>query len=192
MKRYVMWMWAATTAALMLACDSKTHAQELNRGIDRKPDVVYVPTPEPVVHAMLKAANVGPSDVLYDLGCGDGRIPIAAVRDFHAKHAVCVDIDPKRIAEAHANVDAAGVADQVEVRHADMFQVDVAPATVVTLYLLPSLNVKLRPKLQRELPEGARIVSQSFDMDDWRPEAKTEAAGRPIYLWTIHHDDKRD
>ena len=191
MNRYVMMIWTASAAALVSACDSPSFAEEASKpGVDRKPDVVFVPTPEPVVHAMLKMAKVGPNDVVYDLGCGDGRIPIAAVKDFGAKKAVCVDIDPQRIKEIKANVAKAGVGDKVEVRHADLFQVDVSPATVVTLYLLPDLNVKLRPKLQRELREGARIVSQSFDMAEWQPEAKTEVEGKPIYMWTVHKEGK--
>jgi SAM-dependent methyltransferase len=152
--------------------------------LDRKPDVIYVPTPEPVVRRMLEMAKVGPDDVVYDLGCGDGRIPITAARDFGAR-GVCIDIDPKRIAEARENVRKAGVEDRVEVRHADLFEVDLSPATVVTLYLLESLNLKLRPKLQRELRPGARVVSQSFSMGDWRPEQKEQVEGKPVYLWTI-------
>jgi len=150
----------------------------------RDPDVIFVPTPEPVVQRMLTMANVGPNDVVYDLGCGDGRIAISAARDFGAR-AVCVDIDPKRIEEARANVRKAGVEDKVEVRHADLFQVDLSPATVVTLYLLESLNLKLRPKLQRELRDGARVVSQSFSMGDWKPVSTDTVSGTPVYLWKI-------
>ncbi|MGE3547734.1 MAG: tRNA (adenine(22)-N(1))-methyltransferase TrmK, partial [Kofleriaceae bacterium] len=136
------------------ACDEVTFADDRQSGPTRKPDVIYVPTPEPVVTKMLTMAKVGPDDVVYDLGCGDGRIPIAAVRDFGAKAGVCVDIDPARIREAQANVKRAGLQDKIQVRYADMFQVDTSPATVVTLYLLDSLNIKLRPKLQRELRNG--------------------------------------
>jgi SAM-dependent methyltransferase len=182
MKRYMM-IPIAITAALASACD--INLAEGQKGPTRKPDVVFVPTPEPVVEKMLSMARVGPNDVVYDLGCGDGRIPIAAVRDYGAKSAVCIDIDPQRVKEARANVQRAGLADKIEVRHADMFQVDTSPATVVTLYLLPELNVRLRPKLQRELPDGARIVSQSFDMGDWKPDARATAADKNVYLWYV-------
>lgn len=151
---------------------------------NRKPDVIYVPTPEPVVNRMLKMANVGPDDVVYDLGCGDGRIAVAAARDFGAR-AVCVDIDPQRIREARANVKRAGVEDKVEIRQGDLFEVDLSPATVVTLYLLNTLNMKLRPKLQKELRPGSRIVSQTFDMGDWKPDMKDSVGGTDVYLWKV-------
>lgn len=179
MNRYFM-ISIAIAAMCASACDD-VRAQ----GPTRKPDVVFVPTPEPVVNRMLTMAKVGPNDVVYDLGCGDGRIPIAAVRDFGAKSAVCVDIDPQRIKEAKANVERAGLSDKIEVRHADMFEVDTSPATVVTLYLLPELNQRLRPKLMRELRDGARIVSQSFDMGEWKPMAQAEVEGKPVYMWVV-------
>lgn len=150
----------------------------------KKPDVIYVPTPEPVVKRMLEMAKVGPNDVVYDLGCGDGRIPIAAARDFGAR-GVCIDIDPQRIKEARENVRKAGVADKVEIRQADLFTVDLSKASVVTLYLLESLNLRLRPKLQRELKPGSRVVSQSFGMGDWKPEQRDTVEGKAVYLWTI-------
>jgi SAM-dependent methyltransferase len=185
MKSYRHLLICVATAALTSACDNATLADERPSGVNRKPDVIFVPTPEPVVETMLRMAKVGPNDVVYDLGCGDGRIPIAAVRDFGAKAGVCIDIDPDRIAEARANVKQAGVEHKVEVRHADMFQVDTSPATVVTLYLLPDLNLRLRPKLQRELRDGSRIVSQSFSMGDWKPVEQANLADRPVYLWRI-------
>lgn len=151
----------------------------------RKPDVIYVPTPAAVVKRMLQMARVGPKDVVYDLGCGDGRIVIAAARDFGAR-AVGIDIDPNRVAEARENVKRAGVEDKVEIRQGDMFEIDTSPATVVTLYLLESLNVRLRPKLQRELNPGSRIVSQSFGMGDWRPAKTATVDGTAIYLWRIN------
>lgn len=152
--------------------------------IKKKPDVIFVPTPEPVVNRMLTLAKVGPNDVVYDLGCGDGRIAVAAARDFGAR-AVCVDVDPQRIREARANVERAGVGDKVEIRQADLFEVDLSPATVVTLYLLESLNLKLRPKLQRELRPGARVVSQTFGMGDWKPAQQADVNGTAVYLWKI-------
>jgi SAM-dependent methyltransferase len=192
MKSYLVTLIASTTL-FGSACDN-TYADDASKTAGtatRKPDVIFVPTPEPVVKQMLTMAKVGPNDVVYDLGCGDGRIPIAAVRDFGAKSAVCIDIDPQRIKEARANVQRAGLGDRVEVRHADMFQVDTSPATVVTLYLLPTLNERLRPKLLKELPAGARIVSQSFDMGDWKPAQTAEVSGKSVYLWNVEKTDDR-
>jgi cyclopropane fatty-acyl-phospholipid synthase-like methyltransferase len=170
----------ASASLVAAACDTREVAAQTLRD----PDVVFVPTPTRVVNQMLSMADVGPNDVVYDLGCGDGRIAIAAARD-HGARAVCVDIDPQRVREARENVRRAGVQDRVEVRHADLFQTDLSEATVVTLYLLESLNMKLRPKLQRELPDGARVVSQSFSMGDWQPEARASVNGTPVYLWRI-------
>jgi precorrin-6B methylase 2 len=184
MKHYRHVLISIAMVSLALA-RNVTHAEDQQAGVNRQPDVIFVPTPEPVVKKMLTMAKIGPNDVVYDLGCGDGRIPIAAVRDFGAKAGVCIDIDPERIKEARANVKRAGLENKVEVRHADMFKVDTSPATVVTLYLLEQLNVRLRPKLQRELRNGARIVSQSFRMGDWKPIAQAEVDDRPVYLWTI-------
>jgi precorrin-6B methylase 2 len=152
----------------------------------RAPDVIYVPTPHEVVEAMLKLAKVGPNDVVYDLGSGDGRIPIAAVQKFNAKKAVGVDINPERIKEATANHSAAGVGDKVTFILGDLFEQNIGEATVITLYLLPSLNVKLMPKLKAELKPGTRIVSQSFDMQgQWEPDETISVDGRSVYLWTI-------
>lgn len=150
----------------------------------RAPDVVFVPTPEERVKAMLELAGVQPGEKIYDLGCGDGRIAVAAARDYGAR-AVCIDIDPTRVREAQERVRQAGVEDLVEVRQADLFEVDFSDADVVTLYLLPSLNEKLRPKLLRDLRPGARIVSHAFDMGDWQPEKEMEVTGASIYLWRI-------
>jgi ribosomal protein L11 methylase PrmA len=151
----------------------------------RSPDVIFVPTPAEVVAAMLKVAKVGKGDVLYDLGSGDGRIPIAAVKDFGATRAVGIDIDPQRIKEANANAEKNGVTDRVRFMQADLFETDISEATVVTLYLLPSLNLKLRPKLMKELRPGTRIVSHAFDMGDWKPEQELDVNGRKVYYWTI-------
>lgn len=148
------------------------------------PDVPYVPSPNPVVEAMLKLADVTSTDVVYDLGCGDGRIVIAAARLFRA-HGVGVDINPERIQEARENAKSADVEKLVRFEESDLFEADIHPATVVTLYLLPSVNLRLRPKLLKDLKPGTRIVSHSFDMDDWKPEKETEIDGRHIYLWTV-------
>jgi len=148
------------------------------------PDVIYVPTPYEVVDEMLKLAGVKKGDVLYDLGSGDGRIPVTAAKKFGIR-AVGVDIDPQRIEEAKENAKKNGVAKLVEFRNEDLFRTRIADATVVTLYLLPDLNVKLRPRLLAELKPGTRIVSHQFDMGTWKPERRVELGGRTIYLWTI-------
>jgi ribosomal protein L11 methylase PrmA len=148
----------------------------------RTPDVIFVPTPPEVVQAMLKVAKVGPGDIVYDLGSGDGRIPIAAVKDFGAARATGIDIDPQRIQEAEANRKQSGVADRVRFLNQDLFQTNISEATVVTLYLLPSLNLKLMPKLKAELKPGTRIVSHAFDMGDWAPEQKLDVNGRNVLL----------
>ena len=151
----------------------------------RSPDVIFVPTPAEVVAAMLKVAKVGKGDVVYDLGSGDGRIPIAAVRDFGAARATGIDIDPQRIKEANENLQKAGVGDRVRFLNQDLFTTNLSEATVVTLYLLPSLNLKLLPKLKAELKPGTRIVSHAFDMGDWVPEQTLDVEGRKVYFWTI-------
>jgi SAM-dependent methyltransferase len=150
----------------------------------RRPDVIYVPTSPEVVDAMLKLANVNKDDVVYDLGCGDGRIVVAAARAYGAK-AIGVDIDPQRISEANANAKTAGVDGRVKFILGDLFQQDIHDATVVTLYLLNTLNLKLRPKLWKDLKPGTRIVSHAFDMGDWQPEQKQDVGGTTIYLWRV-------
>jgi SAM-dependent methyltransferase len=151
----------------------------------RSPDVIFVPTPPEVVAAMLKVAKVGKNDIVYDLGSGDGRIPIAAVRDFGAARATGIDIDPQRIKEANANLASSGITgNRVRFLNADLFETNISDATVVTLYLLPSLNLKLLPKFQKELKPGTRIVSHSFDMGDWVPEQTVDVDGRKVYFWT--------
>ena len=151
----------------------------------RTPDVLYVPTPQPVVDAMLAMAKVTDKDVVYDLGCGDGRIPITAAAKYGAR-GVGIDIDPRRIEEANQNAKAAGTTDKVTFRLADLFESDIHDATVVTLYLLPSLNVRLMPKLQKELKPGTRVVSHSFDMGpSWPPDERGEVEGKSYFLWII-------
>lgn len=150
----------------------------------RRPDVIFVPTPEEVVEAMLQVANVTKDDIVYDLGCGDGRIPVTAAKKYGAR-GVCIDIDPQRVKEAQENVAKNQVGDKVRVVNADLFATDLSEATVVTLYLLPSLNLKLMPKLMKELKPGTRVVSHAFDMGDWKPEKELEVNGRKIYFWTI-------
>ena len=154
-------------------------------------DVPYVPTPQEVVDRMLRLAKVKRDDVLYDLGCGDGRLVVSAARQFGAR-GVGIDIDPRRIQEARANARRARVEAKTEFVVADLFQTDLSEATVVTLYLLNSLNRKLRPQLWSQLKVGTRVVSHAFDMgDEWPPE-RTEAVGDvDIHLWTITEAHKK-
>lgn len=149
----------------------------------RTPDVVYVPTPTKVVDAMLKAAEVGPADVLYDLGSGDGRIPITAARRWGTR-GIGIDIDPERIEEANRNAEQAGVTDKVKFIEGDLFEANLSEATVISLYLLPALNLRLRPTLL-ELKPGTRIVSHAFDMGDWKPDRTIDVDGATVYLWTV-------
>lgn len=151
----------------------------------REPDVIYVPTPPTVVDAMLALAQVGGEDRLYDLGSGDGRIPIAAARRFGTR-GVGIDIDPVRIREAEANARAAGVTDLVRFRREDLFEADFSDATVVTLYLLPALNERLRPRLLAELAPGTRVVSHAFDMgEEWPPDRTLRVDSSVVHLWTV-------
>lgn len=150
----------------------------------RGPDVIFVPTPNDVVDTMLKMAGVSKKDTVYDLGCGDGRIVITAAQKYGA-HGVGIDIDPARVAEATGNVNKAGVADRVRIVQGDLFEADISAATVVTLYLLTDLNLKLRPKLLRDLKPGTRIVSHAFNMGDWKPERTSDVSGSTVYLWRI-------
>jgi predicted RNA methylase len=154
----------------------------------RSPDVIFVPTPQEVVDAMLKLAKVTKNDVIYDLGSGDGRIPITAAKAYGAR-GVGIDIDPQRIKEATENLKTAGVGDRVKFLNQDLFTTDISEATVVTLYLLPSLNVKLIPKLNKELKPGTRVVSHAFDMSsdgtERKPKETLNVNGRTVYFWTI-------
>jgi len=150
----------------------------------RTPDVHFVPTPMDVVEAMLAVAHVSKQDRLYDLGSGDGRIVITAAKRFGTR-GVGIDIDPPRIAESKRNADTAGVTGLVEFRQADLFETDLRQATVVTLYLLPTLNVKLRPKLFAELRPGSRVVSHAFHMGDWEADTTFNVNGRSVFYWVM-------
>ncbi|HLS81768.1 MAG TPA: class I SAM-dependent methyltransferase [Steroidobacter sp.] len=151
----------------------------------RKLDVWYVPTPHEVVDRMLLMADVKALDVVYDLGCGDGRMVIAAAKKYGVR-GVGVDLDPARIREAQANAKEAGVEELVTFKVADMFETDVTEATVVLLYLLPELNRRLKPKLFAELRPGARVVSHDFDMGrDWPPDEYAKFGQNGIYLWIM-------
>jgi ribosomal protein L11 methylase PrmA len=150
----------------------------------RTPDVPFVPTPQHVVEAMLKLAEVKKGDILYDLGSGDGRLVITAAKQYGVR-GTGIDIDPKRIEESNANAKKEGVENLVKFVNQDLFEADFHDATVVTLYLLPGINLKLRPKLWKELKPGTRIVSHSFDMGDWQAQKKIDVEGRNLYFWTI-------
>jgi|SRR5581483_1242849 len=150
-----------------------------------EPDVIYVPTPQPVVEAMLSVAHVTSADVVYDLGSGDGRIVIAAAKQYGAR-GVGIEIDPVLVKKATENAAAAGVADRVRFVNENLFTADIHQATVVTLYLLQSINERLRPKLVRELKPGTRVVSHVFNMGpEWPPEQRLMIGASPIYFWTI-------
>jgi len=152
------------------------------------PNVRYEPSSMDVVQVMLRLAKLGPGDVVFDLGCGDGRIVIAAVRQFKTR-GVCVDIDPQRIAESRENARQAGVTDRILFLNQDLFATDVGDATAVMLFLSPDFNRALRPKLLRELKPGTRIVSHWHDMGDWKPQetVRIESGGyeRVVYLWIV-------
>jgi ubiquinone/menaquinone biosynthesis C-methylase UbiE len=148
-----------------------------------KYDVPYVPTPPVVVEEMLRLAAVGPDDFVIDLGSGDGRILIAAAKKFGAR-GVGVDLDPERIAESVYNAQLADVSDRVTFHHQDLFKFDISPATVVTMYLVPSVNMRLQPRLLQELKPGTRIVSHDFNLGDWQPDRKSTVR-KNVFLWIV-------
>jgi ribosomal protein L11 methylase PrmA len=180
----------ALAAACSLAAPMPLLAQAQKQPATQYPDVIFVPTPQEVVEDMLRLANVQKGDVLYDLGSGDGRIAITAARKYGIK-ATGIDIDPERIREANENAKKAGVTNLVQFRQENLFTADFRDATVITLYLLPDLNVKLRPKLWNELKPGTRIVSHQFEMGGWKPEKRLESNGRTIYFWTVPAKEKQ-
>ncbi len=159
---------AGTFVLTLLLFVVSTGAQQPLKPLEKKPDVPYMPTHEKVVAEMLKVAKVGKDDILYDLGSGDGRIVIAAAKEFGTR-GVGVDIDPDLIREARENAVKAGVADKVKFLQQDLFETDIREATVVTLYLWPEINLRLRPKLLSDLKPGTRVVSHNHDMGDWKP-----------------------
>jgi ubiquinone/menaquinone biosynthesis C-methylase UbiE len=174
---------AALAAARPLGAQPATKLEPYQ--YPRELDVPYVPTRAQVVEEMLRLAQVKPADLVYDLGCGDGRIVIMAVEKFGAR-GVGIDIDPKRIEEARANAAKAGVADRAEFRLGNLFDADIRPATVVTLYLLPEVNLRLKPKLLAELRPGTRVVSHDFSMgDDWKPERTLRLPSDTLFFWTV-------
>lgn len=156
-----------------------------------RPDVPYEPTPQPMVDRMLALAGVSADDLLYDLGCGDGRIVITAAK-IHGAHGVGIDIDPQRIQEAQENAQAAGIADKVRFQVGDLFTADFSSATVVTLFLWPHINRKLRPTLWRQLQVGTRVVSYVWDMgEEWPAERTVHIGGKQIHYWVVKPEHKR-
>jgi len=178
--------WSALIAVVM-APSNFGFSQERRRPV-RKPDVPFVASVDEVVETMLRTAEVTDKDTVYDLGCGDGRIVIAAASKYGAR-GVGVDINPVRIRESRRNARKAGVSRKVTFIEQDLFKTDLTQATVVVIYLDPEVNLRLRPKLLRELKPGARVVSNSFDMGDWKPDkvVKLTVAGSEciIYYWAI-------
>jgi SAM-dependent methyltransferase len=174
--------WAAAGVMFTAACAAQTAAPPA-----KAPDVPFVPTPPEVVDAMLRVAKVTKEDVVYDLGSGDGRIVIAAAKKYGAK-GVGIDINPSLVAQARANAEKEKVAGKVKFIEGDLFEQDLNKATVVTLYLLSTVNMKLRPKLL-SLKPGTRIVSHSFDMGDWEPDDTLYVNGRTVYFWTVPEPD---
>ncbi len=173
----------AVTCAVPAALIDSARAQAQDE-IARQLDVPYVPTPVAVVDAMLDLAKVTKSDAVYDLGCGDGRIVVRAATRFGCR-GVGVDLNPERVKEAKANAMRANVTELTRFEVGDVFEFDFSGATVVTMYLLPSVNLKLRPRLLKELKPGTRLVSHDFHMGDWAAETARDVGRSRIYLWTI-------
>lgn len=147
-------------------------------------DVPYVPTPMDVVEAMLDLAKVSKNDVVYDLGCGDGRIVVTAAKKYGAT-GIGVDLNPERIKEANENAKEKGVEKKVKFYEGNLFDFDFSKASVLTLYLLPDVNLQLMPKILKEMKPGSRVVSHAFDMGNWKPDKQISVDGRTVYLWTV-------
>ncbi len=180
-----------TMLSTVLAFTLATGLAFAQTALPPKLDVPYVPTPQPVVDKMLDLAKVGKNDVLFDLGCGDGRIVITAAKERGAR-GTGIDINPVRVEEARKNAQSAGVTSKVNFKVADLFESDFSKATVVTLYLLPDINLKLRPQLWRQLKVGTRVVSHDFDMgSDWPPEKIEKVGNKTLYFWTITPKNKK-
>jgi SAM-dependent methyltransferase len=150
---------------------------------DSKKIVPFVPSPQEVVNKMVELAGVGKNDTVYDLGSGDGRIVIAAAKK--GARAIGFEIDPELVQQSRENIRKAGVQELAEIRNQDILTVDVSGASVVTMYLLPDVNLKLKPNLLKQLKPGSRVVSHAFDMGDWKPDKTEQVNGRTLYLWII-------
>lgn len=180
-----------TTHLIRTVCVFAVGCAQLGAQFEYGPgEVPYVPTPPEVVEAMLQLGAAKKTDIVYDLGCGDGRIVITAAKKYGAR-GKGIDIDPKRIAEATENAKKEGVAQLLRFEERNLFDADFREATLVTLYLLPDVNLRLRPKLVRDLKVGSRIVSHSFTMAEWEPTKKQDVNGRTIYLWIVTDEAKQ-
>ena len=179
----------AVLLAVTLLAGCAASGAPASRSASRAPDVIWVPSPPEVIAAMLELAEVKPTDVVYDLGSGEGEIVIEAARRYGVR-AVGIEIDPERIANAHKKAAAAGVTDRVTFLERDLFEADISEATVVTLYLFPEVNARLHPKLLRDLRPGTRVVSHDYGIGDWTPEKTVELKyvldrTRRVFLWRV-------
>jgi SAM-dependent methyltransferase len=173
--------WLPSDLSSLFVADDPAYAQDSR--FDSKKIVPFVPTPQEVVDKMIELAGVKKDDTVYDLGSGDGRIVIAAAKK--GARAVGFEIDPELVKQSQENIRKAGVLDRTEIRNEDILTVDLSPASVVTMYLLPDVNLKLKPNLLSQLKPGSRVVSHSFDMGDWKPTKTERINGRTLYLWII-------
>lgn len=180
----LLWALALPPAASHAACPPAQRSPEPTPAQLSEGEALYLPTPQHVVDAMLRMARVGRGDVLYDLGSGDGRIPITAAQRYGVR-AVGIELDGRKIAEARCNASEHAVARLVEFRQEDLFKADFREATVITLFLFPEMNLRLRSRLLAELAPGTRIVSHRFDLGDWPPERRADVDGHAIFMWTV-------
>lgn len=174
-------------AGLMLVDSSRFNLSQAiaqDQDLESKKIVPFVPTPQEVVERMIQLAGVKKGDTVYDLGSGDGRIVIAAAKAGASK-AVGFEIDSGLVKESRENIKKAGVEDRAEIRHADIMTVDLSGASVITMYLLPDVNLKLKPRILSQMKPGSRVVSHAFDMGDWKPDKVERVNGRTVYLWTV-------
>lgn len=181
---------AATTLVLLLALFILAPGGSVPRAEEIKLDAPYYPTPQAIVDKMLDLADVKAGDYIIDLGSGDGRIPITAAKRYGTK-GMGVDINPVRVQEAKANAVNAKVQDKVEFKQQNLFETDISKATVLTLYLMPRVNMQLRPRILAELKPGTRVVSHAFDMGDWKPDREVIVEGRTIYMWVVPEKSQR-
>jgi protein-L-isoaspartate O-methyltransferase len=190
MKTIGRWLWLSVLVMALVPAgiyygmaDQVHHANAQDSNFENKKIVPFVPSPQEVVDKMIDLAGVKKGDVVYDMGSGDGRIVITAARK--GARAIGFEIDGDLVKESRENIRKAGVQNLAEIRHQDILTVDFTPATVVTMYLLPDVNLKLKPNLLRQLKPGSRVVSHSFDMGDWKPDKVERVDGRTIYLWIV-------
>ena len=182
----LLWLALVVAGAGLATIDSPLFLaprNALSQDLESKKIVPFVPSPQEVVDKMIELVGVQKDDLVYDLGSGDGRIVITAAKK--GAKAVGFDIDPRLVKESRENIRQAGVEDLAEIRNQDILTVDLSPASVVTMYLLPDVNLKLKPNLLSQLKPGSRVVSHAFDMGDWKPDKTERVNGRTIYLWTI-------